>query len=197
MTERRKVFLGIGKKGDSGKPDDKQPKKLEVGFGFGKLSLGGILRGLEDFIDLVAQMEREGKKEIRREGEIKGLGPKARGIYGFTVKTGLGKKPFVETFGNIKKTEVGPQIEEVREPIVDIFDEKDHILVVVELPGVKKDDITASVKGDVLILRAKGEKHKYLKEVLLPCQVSGETKKTSYKNGILEIRFRKPRKAKK
>lgn len=170
-----------------------EPEKIEIDFGIGKLSLGGIVKGLGDFVGLVEKMEREGRSEVRREGEIGGLGPRARGIYGFTVRTGLGEKPVVETFGNIKGTKAGPKVQEVREPIADVFDEKDHLLVVVELPGVKTSEIGISVRGDILILRTEIGERKYFKEILLPRKVSEETKKVSYKNGILEIRFGKPK----
>ena len=38
-------------------------------------------------------------------------------------------------------------VEEVREPIVDVFDEEDHILVIAELPGVSEDKIKIEVAG--------------------------------------------------
>lgn len=173
-----------------------EPEKIEIDFGIGKLSLSGIIKGLGGFVDLVERMEREGKSEVRREGEIRGLGPKARGIYGFTVRTGLGNKPVMETFGNIRETKMGPKVQEVqavREPIVDVFDEEDHLLVVAELPGVRKSEVEIVVSGDILILRAEVGEQKYFKEILLPHKVSSATKKVSYKNGILEIRFRKPK----
>lgn len=181
------------KKDSKAREEAERSGKFEIDFGIGKLSLSGMVKGLGDFIDLVEKMEREGKSEVRRTGEIKGLPPRARGIYGFTVKTGLGKKPVVESFGNIKETKAGPEVEEVREPIVDVFDEKSYILVVAELPGVKESDIKIKVSGDVLTLRAEGPR-KYFKEVLLPhtpSEEAEEAKEVSFKSGILEIKFRK------
>lgn len=56
--------------------------------------VGGLLKGLEKFIDLAEKVEAAGG-EIRKEGEIKGLGSRreAKGIYGFSIRTGIGGKP--------------------------------------------------------------------------------------------------------
>jgi len=82
-------------------------------------------------------------------------------------------------------------VEEVREPIVDIFDEKDHILVIVELPGVTKEKIKIEINGDILNLSTSDKGRQYAKEILLPHKVKAETLKTSYKNGVLEINVEK------
>jgi len=155
------------------------------------LGLGGLFKGLGNFIDLLSEMVEEGESEITRQGEfkIKGL-EKARGVYGFTVKTGLGGIPRVESFGNIRETERGPIVAETREPLVDIFDEGEAILVVVELPGVSGEEIEVDLQGDILSLSTKGER-KYIKEMLLPHLVDPATLITSYKNGILELRANK------
>jgi len=156
--------------------------------------VGGLVKGIEKLVDLAERVEEAGGK-IERKGEIKGLGRKEgiRGIYGFSIRTGLGKeaKPRLQTFGNIKETKKGPKIVKTREPIVDVFDEKNHILVLAELPGINQREIKANLKGDILILEAGKEKRKYYKEILLPSKVNGRSEKRIYKNGILEIKFKK------
>jgi HSP20 family protein len=82
-------------------------------------------------------------------------------------------------------------VEEIREPIVDVFDEKDHILVIVELPGVTEENIKINLEGDILKLSAENKERKYAKEVLLPAQVKKESMKSSYKNGMLELKLEK------
>ncbi len=156
------------------------------------LGLGGIFKGMGDFFELISEMVERGESEVSRTGEfrLKGLGDRARGVYGFTVRTGLGGVPTVERFGNIRSTEAGPVVDEVREPMVDVFDEGESILVVAELPGVAEEDIAVEVRDDVLSLEAKGDR-KYAKEVLLPCRVDAETMKKAHKNGVLELRLSK------
>jgi len=166
--------------------NDKKGEEFEVDFGVGKLRFSGLLKGIGNLIDLASKLGEEAE-EIKKVGEIKGLPGQAKGVYGFSIRTMVGGKPIVETFGNIKDTPRGPVVEEVREPIVDIFDERDHILVLAELPGVQQEDIKVEVEGDILKLTATGKTRKYAKEVLLPARVKGDTIKTTYNNGILEV----------
>ena len=56
---------------------------------------------------------REAGGEIRDEGDIKGLGKGAKGVYGFSIRT-LAGGPVIERFGNIKETSEGPRVEETR-----------------------------------------------------------------------------------
>jgi len=99
----------------------------------------------------------------------------------------------IESFGNIRETAKGPVVEEVREPIVDVFDEEDHILVIAELPGVSEDKIKVELTGDILNLTASDTDKKYAKEILLPSKVKSQSLETTYKNGILEIKLGKER----
>jgi len=161
------------------------------GEGESEFGFGSVFKGIGNLFDLVSKMAEEGKEEYTRSGEIKGLGDKARGVYGFSVKMGLGGKPVVEQFGNIKATEKGATVAEVREPIVDVFDEGECLVVIAELPGVAEDDIHLEVKEDILDLSAEAKDRKYSKEVLLPSPVDVESMESSYKNGILEIELRK------
>ena len=174
------------KLGGAGMAEEKREKSGEIEFGFGSL-----FKGIGNLFDLVSKMTEEGKEEYTRTGEIKGLGDKARGVYGFSVKMGLGGKPIIEQFGNIKTTEKGAVVAEVREPIVDVFDEGERLVVIAELPGVAENDIHLEVKDDILDLAAEAKDRKYSKEVLLPSAVDADSMESSYKNGILEIRLRK------
>lgn len=164
-------------------------RRPEMSIGLG---LGGIFKGMGDFFELISGMVEQGESEVSRTGEfaVKGLGDRAKGVYGFTIRTGLGGTPRVERFGNIRSTEEGPVVDEVREPMVDIFDEGESILVVAELPGVAEEEITAEVRDDVLSLETKGDR-KYAKEVLLPHRVDAATMTKAHKNGVLELRLGK------
>ena len=80
----------------------KEEAKVSFDLGF-----GGLFKGLGDFIDLLGDMVETGEEEVARSGEfrVKGLGEKGRGVYGFSVRTGIGGIPQVEHFGNIRATE--------------------------------------------------------------------------------------------
>jgi HSP20 family protein len=156
--------------------------RSEVDFGIGKISFGGLFKEIGNLLESVSKMGEEG---FERRGEVE-LPKRGKVVYGFSIRT-LEGKPIVETFGNVKETSKGPVVEEVREPMVDIFDEKDHILVIAELPGVSEENIKIEVSQDMLNLTASNKDRKYAKEILLPCKVKREPLKTSYKNGILEV----------
>lgn len=169
----------------------KRETKEEVKVSF-DLGFGGLFKGLGDFIDLLGDMIETGEEEVTRSGEfrVKGLGDKAKGVYGFSVRTGIGGIPQVERFGNIRSTEKGPVVAEVREPLVDVFDEEQEIVIVAELPGVGEEEVHIEIQDDILSLETTGQR-KYAKEILLPEPVDVETLQKAYKNGILELRLAK------
>ena len=98
------------------------------------------------------------------------------------------RKPRKPVRGSIRKIVAGEQ--EI-EPLVDVFDENDHLRIVAELPGVQESDIRTEVKGDKLTISAGIHNRKYHKEVPLHVAVEAEPTKLTYKNGILEIKLKK------
>lgn len=169
----------------------KEKKKKEEGIGF-DFGIGGLFKGIGKLIDLAAELEERGG-EIKKEGEIdlSHLKEGMKAVFGFSIKTLAGGKPIVESFGNIKKTPKGPIIEEEREPIIDLFDEKEEVRIYAEMPGVSQENIKLDLKGDILDIFAQNGDRKYHKEVLLPTKVKAETLTSNYKNGILEIKMKK------
>jgi HSP20 family protein len=169
--------------------DKNKEKKDEAAFEI--FGLGGLFKGIEKLVDLAGKLEEKGG--ISKEGEInfdhikKGM----KGVYGFTINTAGGGSPKVETFGNIKKTPEGPKVEEEREPITDIFDEQNEIVVIAEMPGIEEIDIKIDLKGDILEISAAGKSRKYHKELLLPEKAISENLVHKFTNGILEIRIKK------
>jgi HSP20 family protein len=174
------------------KKGKKEEEDLDIDFGIGKLSLGGLFKGIEKLVDLAADLKDAGG-EIKKEGEIdlSHLKEGMKGIFGFSVKTAMGGKPIVEPFGNIKKTPKGPTVEEEREPMTDLFDEKEEVRIYAEMPGVNEEDIKTDLRGDILDISARSGERKYHKEILLPVQVKKEALSYTYKNGVLEVRIKK------
>jgi HSP20 family protein len=108
-------------------------------------------------------------------------------VYGYSVKIGPDGKPEIREFGNVKPSLTGPKVQEEREPLVDIIETNGEIHVVVELPGVEKDDIKLSGTEDALIITVDTPQRKYFKEVKLPTKVNVREAKSRYKNGVLEV----------
>jgi len=169
--------------------DKKNEKKDEADFDL--FGLGGLFKGIEKLVDLAGKLDEKGG--MSKEGEInfdhikKGM----KGVYGFTINTAGGGSPKVETFGNIKKTPEGPKVDEEREPITDVFDEKDEIVVIAEMPGIEEGDINIDLKEDILEISAAGKSRTYRKELLLPVKAGSENLTHKFTNGILEIRIKK------
>ncbi len=173
------------------KEKKREGKGLDIDLGVVKLSLGGIFKGMENIIDLADKLKEAGGG-INKEGEfdLSHLKKGMKGVFGVSIKT-AGGVPVVEPFGNIRKTSAGPSVEEEREPITDLFDEKEEIIIIAELPGVGEKDIKLDLKGDILEISAQRGERKFHKEVLIPAEVKAETMSSSYKTGILEVRIKK------
>ncbi len=166
-----------------------QPARKEVDLG------GGFLNGLTNLIEKLGELAEKGE-------ELQGLKEfgkdEVKGVYGFTIRTGIrgsegGTGLKVEPFGNVRPDEKTGRatVHEVIEPPVDVFEEPDHVSVVVELPGVGPDDLSIEVADDILNIRAQRNKKKYHKEVLLPAAFKPEQMTHTCRNGILEIRFQR------
>jgi HSP20 family protein len=153
--------------------------------------LGAVFRGLGGFVEMLGALVEKGES-LDRQGEfnVKGLGDQARGVYGFSVRTGLGGVPQVRRFGNLNPTPKGPVVEDVREPLVDVFDEADAVIVTAEIPGVAEEEISLSLKGLHLVLATTG-RHRYAKDVALPDSIDPASLERSHRNGILQVKFRK------
>jgi HSP20 family protein len=169
--------------------DKNKEKKDEAAFEI--FGLGGLFKGIEKLVDLAGKLEEKGG--ISKEGEInfdhikKGM----KGVYGFTINTAGGGSPKVETFGNIKKTPEGPKVDEEREPITDVFDEKDEIVIIAEMPGIEEGDLKIDLKEDILEISAVSKNRTYRKELLLPVKVIEQNLSHKFTNGILEIKIKK------
>jgi len=77
------------------------------------------------------------------------------------------------------------------EPLIDVLEDKDEIVVVAECAGFERENLRIHVKNQRLTLSAEALDHKYCKSLNLPKRVIPNTLRTTCKNGVLEIRLRK------
>jgi HSP20 family protein len=98
-------------------------------------------------------------------------------------------------------------------PVVDLYEEKDDLVVKAELPGMEKDNIEVTLSDNRLTI--KGEKQQeeevkkeryyrsersygsFVRTLELPWEAQTDKVKAAFKNGVLEIRLPKPEEAKK
>lgn len=97
-------------------------------------------------------------------------------------------------------------------PSVDIFEEKEAIVVAVELPGVKAEDVNITVENDLLTIsgerkfdrrEGKGDWHRvestygtFTRSFALPKTVSAENIDANLDAGVLTVRLAKRQEAK-
>lgn len=112
-------------------------------------------------------------------------------VYGFTLSTGPDGKPRIRKFGNVQRSRFGPRVRMKREPLVDVLEENGEIIVVAELPGVEKENINLHTSRWELIIFVNTPKRKYYKKLVLPKEVDPRSARTSYKNGVLQVRLKK------
>jgi HSP20 family protein len=156
-------------------------------------NLGGVLGGLGGLIEKLGELAEAGEK-LSQSGEFQDSSGKIRGVYGINVKTAMGERGEqelkVEPFGNVRRrSPEEPPGEDVREPLVDVHEEDDHVLVLAEIPGVSKDHVRVDLAGDRLHLLAWRGDTKYQKEIVLPEGFSEERMTWECNNGILKVRF--------
>ncbi len=98
-------------------------------------------------------------------------------------------------------------------PSVDIFEEKDDIVLKTELPGMTKDDIEINLTDNMITLSGEKKREEKMEEknyyrlersygsfkrsFTLPAEVQSDKAKASFKNGVLEVRVPKTEEAKK
>ncbi len=91
-------------------------------------------------------------------------------------------------------------------PLADIYETEDELVVVMELPGVRKEDINLTVSPSAVEVSAELTEEKedvkkyhkkerimrrYYRRITLPVKVSTENVKAKYENGMLVIRIKK------
>lgn len=118
-------------------------------------------------------------------------------FYGFSVTIGPDGVPRIREWGNIRPGTVKPRISESIEPFTDVIEEEDTIRVLVDIPGVEKEDINVEASETEIKVTAERGERKYFKVIKLPARVRPETAKANYKNGILTIIIEKETKGKK
>ena len=77
------------------------------------------------------------------------------------------------------------------EPLIDILEERDEVIVVADFAGFNKENLKINLKSQRLFLSAETLERKYHKSLNLPTGVIPNSMHTAYKNGVLEIRLKK------
>ena len=155
--------------------------------------------------DLVKEYETSEGRKVTEVGPI---------VYGYSMAIGPDGQPNIREFGNVKSPFVGnsngggnsssssssdrrrrllqqPSISSEREPLVDISSTDKEVKVIVEMPGIKKENIKINAYETSVEISSNDTQRKYHKIIDLPPEADIETVKSKYNNGILEVIFNK------
>jgi len=78
-----------------------------------------------------------------------------------------------------------------KQPLIDVFEEEDYVVVLAELPGVDEQDVTLKVDENAITITAENATKKYLEVIKVPTCVKRDTVKFTYRNNILQVRLKK------
>jgi HSP20 family protein len=183
------------------------------GRGGGFFGFPDIFRGFDDmrkemerqFEQQFKDIESKAPKDLVKEyetstgGKVREYGPF---VYGYSMTIGPDGRPKVREFGNVKSpfSSKGfftrPLVSSEREPLADVTTTDKDVKVVVEMPGVSKENIKVNVYDNSLEVTTTGTDRKYHEVIEIPPETDIETATSTYKNGILEITFKKKQQTK-
>lgn len=116
-------------------------------------------------------------------------------MYGFNINIGKDGRPTIDSFGNIKAKPYSgePEVKKVREPMTEVIEEGDQLIVICEMPGVTRDEIElkATTHSLTISTKIKDKGRNYYKDVELPLAINSDYARARYTNGILEVKLKK------
>jgi HSP20 family protein len=116
-------------------------------------------------------------------------------VYGFSVTQRPGEDPEIREFGNIpmfEQTETGEKhYLDTRKPLIDVLEAEETVHVIAEIPGIEKESIRLNATDLILDIETLDGNPKYSERVELPVKVDPQSAKATYKNGVLEVTFKR------
>jgi HSP20 family protein len=181
-------------------------RRRGLGGGFFEDMFRGFDQLRQDMEREFEDIEKRIPKNLVREyntpegGKVREVGPM---VYGYSMSIGPDGKPRVREFGNVKPSRgfgfggggaggiSRPEISGEIEPLMDVTTTDKQVRVVVEMPGISKDSIKVNAYDSTVEVKSEDPQRKYHRTIEIPPETDIETAMSSYKNGILEITFKK------
>ncbi len=130
------------------------------------IHLDDIVRGVGSFISLVAEVVESVGSAVNQPASAGGA---------------------LDTFAPTRLP-AGSPVSGVRDPLVELFDEGDEIVVVIDWPYAAENQIQVEVQDDVLAVTIGGE-FPHTTELLLPAAVDPASLRRTHRNGMTEVRL--------
>lgn len=157
--------------------------------GFAKIS-----RGLSDLFNFLSELD---ENKLPRRGTREKDGMVIEFSFGKrTLGEGDGEpeeaaEPRPERHEKARRRRAKPSGIEMLEPVTDMFDEPDEVVLMFEVPGVARKDIRCVLDGDILLFEAKAGDRLYRKEILIEPKLAKAPPRLRLRNGVFEARLTK------
>ncbi len=158
----------------------------------GRAGFTKIARGLSDLFNFLSELD-DGQQPRRGTREKNGM----------IIEYSFGKRTLAEgeperdaemppeNPAAARRRSAKPSGLEVLEPVTDMFDEPDEVVLLFEVPGVARKDIHCVLDGDIVLLEAKTGERLYRKEILVEAKLAAASPRLRLRNGVLEARLTK------
>jgi len=158
----------------------------------GRAGFAKITQGLSDLFDFLSELDTN--KQPRRGRREKN---------GMIIEYSFGKRTLAEEEPErdaepardqpetVRRRSAKPSGIDVLEPVTDMFDEPDEVVLLFEVPGVARKDIHCVLDGDIVLLEAKTGERLYRKEILIETKLAPQAPRLRLRNGVLEARLAK------
>lgn len=112
-------------------------------------------------------------------------------VRGFTIKFGPDGKPMIQRFNNRGSRQKKTQVSENPEPLFDLIEKTETIVVLAALPGVTRNSISLRTTKNRLTISVDTPDLRCHKELKLPARVDPKSAHATYKNGVLKVKLKK------
>lgn len=113
---------------------------------------------------------------------------------GFSIKFGPDGKPKIEEIGRRQPWQEEDDLRDDQDPLVDLIEDGENLIILVALPGVEKEAIDLRVTDNCLTFSVDGADFEWYDELKLPTRINPKSARASYKNGVLEVKLSKIKK---
>jgi len=127
------------------------------------------------------------------EALLEEMGESVPFVYGFSIIHRPGEDPELREFGNVPEYSQNDEdlfTSETKDPLIDIFENGELVHILAEFPEIGKEDLLLRATAQNLKIKVTGPPE-YSEDVELPVRVDPKSAKASYKNGVLEVTFRR------
>ncbi len=161
----------------------------------GENGISGLINGLTGLLGALGDLAEKGE-QLEQLKSLQSEDGRTRVESSFRVRTlsdaaggnTRSATPRPEPVSRPEKVKAAP-VTEVREPQVDVFEEEDHVLVVVEMPGIPAGSARFQIDGDVLTVDGENGAKRYHGETLLPRAFEADAMTISANAGVFELRL--------